>query len=196
MAALVGDPRARSRVHRAALGVRDVLTNALVAAERPAVAGQVVDAVDLAGSLFDPAGARVIADELESLALADVLVVASPTLRASYSGLLKALLDHAPAGLLTPVVAVPVMLGASPRHALAVELQLRPLLTELGASVPGRGLALLESDVDTGVHRTAIHRWLPGVIPDLVGLLDARRRLGERYGAGRTPPTTSRAAYD
>ncbi|MCP2262093.1 FMN reductase [Streptoalloteichus tenebrarius] len=195
MAVLVGDPRPRSRVHRAALGVRDVLTAALVAAERPAVAGQVVDAVDLAPVLFDPAGARVVTDELESLALADVLVIASPTLRATYSGLLKALLDHAPPGLLASVVAVPLMVAASPRHAMAVDLHLRPLLTELGASVPGRGLALVESDVDTGAHRAAVHRWLTGVVPDLVGLLDARRRLGERYEAGRTV-RTARPAYE
>jgi FMN reductase len=35
----------------------------------------------------------------------------------------------------------------SPRHALAVEVHLRPLLVELGATVPTPGLAVVESDL-------------------------------------------------
>jgi FMN reductase len=34
-----------------------------------------------------------------------------------------------------------------PQHALAVDVHLRPLLLELGASVPAPGLAFLESDI-------------------------------------------------
>jgi FMN reductase len=34
-----------------------------------------------------------------------------------------------------------------PNHALAVDLQLRPLLLELGASTPAPGLAFLEPDL-------------------------------------------------
>jgi FMN reductase len=40
------------------------------------------------------------------------------------------------------------MTGAAPIHALAPELHLRPLLTELGASVPTRSLYLMESSFD------------------------------------------------
>ena len=40
------------------------------------------------------------------------------------------------------------MLGASPTHALAVENHLRPLLVELGSSVPSRGLYLIESQLE------------------------------------------------
>jgi FMN reductase len=35
----------------------------------------------------------------------------------------------------------------SPQHSLAVDVHLRPLLVELGASVPTPGLALLESEI-------------------------------------------------
>ena len=49
---------------------------------------------------------------------------------------------------LAGVVALPVMLGAAPHHALAVETHFRPLLVELGASVPTRGLYVLESQMD------------------------------------------------
>ena len=37
------------------------------------------------------------------------------------------------------------MLGAGPTHALAPELSLRPVLFEIGASVPTRSLYLLDS---------------------------------------------------
>jgi len=41
---------------------------------------------------------------------------------------------------------VPLMLGAGPGHALAPELFLRPVLVELGASTPTRGLYLIDRD--------------------------------------------------
>ncbi len=40
------------------------------------------------------------------------------------------------------------MLGAGPRHALAPETQLRPVLVELGATVPGRALYVVDSEMD------------------------------------------------
>ena len=39
------------------------------------------------------------------------------------------------------------MVGAGPAHALAVEVHLRPLLVEIGATLPTRGLYVLESDL-------------------------------------------------
>ena len=39
------------------------------------------------------------------------------------------------------------MVGAGPGHALAVETHLRPVLVELGASMPTRGLYLQESQL-------------------------------------------------
>ena len=44
-------------------------------------------------------------------------------------------------------VALPVLVMKHPEHALAVEVHLRPLLVELGATVPTPGLAVLESDL-------------------------------------------------
>lgn len=85
---------------------------------------------------------------LEEVAAADVVVVASPTYKATYTGLLKAFLDrYGNAGLAT-VTAVPVLTIGAPVHALAVEVSLRPLLVELGASVPTRGIAFPAGAVD------------------------------------------------
>jgi FMN reductase len=49
-------------------------------------------------------------------------------------------------------VGIPLMTGGAPIHALSVEVHLRPVLVELGASVPSPGLYVLESqfeDLDT-----------------------------------------------
>jgi FMN reductase len=40
-----------------------------------------------------------------------------------------------------------VLLGGAPNHQLAVDVHFTPLLLELGASVPARGLFVLEADV-------------------------------------------------
>jgi FMN reductase len=40
------------------------------------------------------------------------------------------------------------MTGGRDTHALAVEHALRPLLVEIGASVPARGLYVVESDLE------------------------------------------------
>ena len=47
---------------------------------------------------------------------------------------------------LAGITAVPLMLGAGPGHALAPEHSLRPVLVELGATTPTRGLFLIDRD--------------------------------------------------
>jgi FMN reductase len=77
-----------------------------------------------------------------------LIVFATPTYKASYTGLLKALLDRYDAGGLKGTVAVPVFTGGSPDHSLAPNHTLRPLLVELGASVPTAALYLVTSQFD------------------------------------------------
>jgi len=100
----------------------------------------VVDLVDYKDKLFTPTE-----DALDSLvvelAQQDVLVVASPTYKATYTGLLKAFLDRYPHRGLAGVFAVPVMTIAGGAHSMAADVHLRPLLVELGAIVPTESLA-------------------------------------------------------
>lgn len=137
IAVVVGNPKPLSRTHAAAV----------LLADRLGGADLVVDLADVAGELFDPSSSRV-AGLVEEVAASDLLVVASPTYKATYTGLLKAFLDRFPHEGLAGVTAVPLMLGASPVHALAPEHGLRPLLVELGASVPTRGLFVLDAQHD------------------------------------------------
>jgi FMN reductase len=136
---VVGNPKPRSRTYQAALSVARRLTGT-----EP---GLVVDLADLGTGLLDPddsAAGRAV----EDVRTLDLLIVASPTYKATYTGLLKVFLDRFPSNALSGVVAVPLMLGAGPGHALAPEVHLKPLLAELGASTPTRALYLLDTAYD------------------------------------------------
>jgi FMN reductase len=106
-----------------------------------------VDLAVLGASVLEPDDERSIA-ATELVLAADVLVVASPTYKATYSGLLKAFLDRLGTGALGGAIAIPLLLGGAPDHRLAVDVHFTPLLLELGARVPARGLFVLESEVD------------------------------------------------
>ena len=138
---VVGNPRPESRTHSLARTLADELAGALPEAK--------VSAVDLAvlGSRVldqtDPEAAAAVTQVLD----ADILVLASPTYKATYSGLLKAFLDRLGTGSLAGKRAIPVLLGGAPNHQLAVDVHFTPLLLELGAAVPVRGLFVLEADI-------------------------------------------------
>lgn len=83
-----------------------------------------------------------------SVAESDLVVFASPTYKATYTGLLKAFLDRYPANGLAGVVAIPVLTGADQTHSMGPTHNLAPLLAELGAIVPGRGFYFVASQMD------------------------------------------------
>ena len=139
---VVGNPKPRSRTHQMVTAVAE----AFAAASEGRVEA-VIDLVELKPWLFD-FGAPRLAPSLEQMFRADILVVGSPVYKATYTGLLKAFCDHVAAGQLAGTLALPTMMGGAPQHALAVELQLRPLLVELGATCASPGLYVLESQVD------------------------------------------------
>jgi FMN reductase len=141
---VVGNPKPRSRTLTVAEAVAGAAAGAagLADAER-----RTLDLADLGPQLFDwsSAAVRAAVDGIRSSTLA---VVASPTYKASYTGLLKSFLDWFSTKDLDGVTVVPVMVGAGLQHALAVEVQLRPVLVELGATLPTRGLYVTEDQLD------------------------------------------------
>lgn len=139
---LIGNPRPFSRTTRIAREVADQVAHA--------VAGAVEHVVELGAygpDVLKP-DAEHVSQDVEALARVDVLVVASPTYKATYTGLLKAFLDRYQSRGLEGVVAIPVMVGGAPHHSLAVDVHLRPLLVELSAVVPTQGLYVLDSELD------------------------------------------------
>jgi FMN reductase len=154
---LVGNPKPNSRTFGVAVAVAEALT-------RPGSSNEhtMVDLADVARELFDPDSVTVPA-LLEQVASSDLIIVASPTYKATYTGLLKSFLDRYGNNSLATTVAVPVMTGASSIHALAPEVFLRPLLVELGASVPCRGLFVTEGDF--GTLEAVVADWALSAVP-------------------------------
>ncbi|MBB5166848.1 NADPH-dependent FMN reductase [Mycobacterium sp. AZCC_0083] len=145
---VVGNPKPMSRTRAAAELVAEKLTG--VAPEH------VIDVVDLGPALLGWGDPKV-AEAKEIVKSADSLVIASPTFKATYTGLLKLFLDQFGAGELGQITTFALMLGGSYTHALAPELTLRPVLVEIGASCPAPSLYLLDSDYDTSPD---LDKWL------------------------------------
>jgi FMN reductase len=141
---VVGNPKPRSRTLEVASRVADAAVNAtgLHAAQR-----NTVDLAELGPQLFDWGSSEVRA-AVDSVRNSTLAIVASPTYKASYTGLLKSFLDWFSTTDLLGVTVVPVMVGAGRDHALAVEVHLRPVLVELGATLPTRGLYVTEDTLE------------------------------------------------
>lgn len=159
IAVVVGNPQPSSRTARVAEEVAAQIAS-LVDAE-------VLPTIDLAAYadrvfVFPDAELDALGEEIAS---ADLVVVASPTYKAAYTGLLKAFFDRYGSGGLDGVIAVPVLTIGSPAHALAVEHTLRPLLVELGAGVPTRGIAFPAADTDDRAR--IVGAWLEAEWPKL-----------------------------
>ncbi len=158
-AILVGNPKPKSRTFRAAELIVQRLT------QRPPDLS--FDLVEFGAGLLDWSDVSVN-DAVATLSTTDLLVVASPTYKASYTGLLKLFLDRFAAGALSGVTVVPLMLGGHWRHSLAVELQLKPVLVEIGATCPTRGLFLLDSQYE---ESTELDAWLGSARPQLAAAI-------------------------
>jgi FMN reductase len=171
---LVGNPRRGSRT----LGVAEQVTKGIRAAlaqdDVPTAEPDLVDLAELAPLLLsryttgtvDPAVERA----MRAVRRPGLLVVASPTFKGCYTGLLKFFVDLLPLGALSgDTLAVPVMTAGWPEHRVVAEAHLRTLLNEVGAAVPARGLTVMENefpDLDTVLTPWA-RCWIPILAPIL-----------------------------
>jgi FMN reductase len=145
---LVGHPKPHSRTHGVAAQAGRLLQRALATEQLHLPEPTVVDLADLTPHLVDRHGRNRVADAaVQTVCHATLLVTASPTFRASYSGLLKYFLDLLPRDGLDTTIALPVMTAGIPAHRWAVDTTLRPILLELRAHVPTRGIAVLETEL-------------------------------------------------
>ncbi|HEY1701565.1 MAG TPA: NAD(P)H-dependent oxidoreductase [Trebonia sp.] len=138
---VAGNPKPGSRTLQAAT----TLATAICGAPPTAT----IDVVTLGPGLLgwgDPNVAGAVAE----VAASDLAVFASPTFKATFTGVLKLFLDQFATGDgLAGVVAVSLMLGAGPAHALAPQVHLQPVLAEVGATCPAPALYLLDSAFTT-----------------------------------------------
>jgi FMN reductase len=101
-----------------------------------------------AGTIFRSQLPASVEADLVAIETADLLLVASPVYRGSYTGLFKHLFDFVHHEAL---IGVPVLLaatGGSERHALVIDHQFRPLFAFFQANVLPVGVYATEKDFD------------------------------------------------
>jgi FMN reductase len=130
-----GNPRPGSRTRTLA-----------VATARAVGEPVVVDVAELGADLLD-ASAPATAAALAAIRGAELLVVATPTYKASYTGVLKVLFDALPGGGLAGVTAAPVVVAGTAEQAARAAAALTELLTELGARCVDADLTATESQL-------------------------------------------------
>jgi FMN reductase len=156
---VVGNPRPASRTRMAAEMVAERLTGA--------PPDTVIELAELGPALLGWGDPTVEAAKT-AVAGADLVIFATPTYKATYTGLLKLFLDQFGAGELHGTTAVALMLGGSPHHSLAGELTLKPVLSEIGCSCPTPALYLIDSaweaspELDTWLDRARDTLRYPG----------------------------------
>ncbi len=149
-----------------------------VARDRLGSKGQVIELVDAAPTLFRAlrsdqldAEGRAIIDAVEA---ADVLVVASPVYRASYTGALKHLFDLVDYRALTGKRVILAATGGTPLHGLMIEHQLRPLFGFFNALTLPTAVYATEADfADYGIANPAVLDRIERAVSELAHILPA-----------------------
>jgi FMN reductase len=161
--AVSGNPRVGSRTHRVGVSLATALAGGEPVSE--------LEVITVADQLFTAPDQRSaeLKEAVTTLQSADLAIIATPVYKASYTGLLKSFLDLYNAGDLAGVIAIPVVVSGSPAHAFVGEIHLRPLLTELGATVATPAFTIAEGQLDrldeivadwAGRHHPVIDRLL------------------------------------
>jgi FMN reductase len=89
VAIVIGNPKTNSRTLRVAVAVADALADQI-----PEKGDRlIVDLADVAAELFEPES-QTVSDLMERVAASDIIIVASPTYKATYTGLLKSFFDR------------------------------------------------------------------------------------------------------
>ncbi|WP_460855842.1 NADPH-dependent FMN reductase [Nocardiopsis coralliicola] len=150
---LVADLRPDSALAAAAVSAARALT------ERAGLDGDAtaIDLARLGPALLAADTGRDVADAVEGAAASDVLVVATPQVHGSYTGLLKVFLDRLPELGLGRAVAVPVAAVPDLRNGRNIEEDLRVLLSDLGAWVVEP--ALLLADTELSAPEPVVDAW-------------------------------------
>jgi FMN reductase len=157
---LVGNPRVGSRTSRLAATLARVLVTELAERDVTLTGTCHLELSELVGVSFSDRAVAASAPQVDAADLirdARLLVVATPSYKGTYTGLLKVFLDRLPHGAPSGVTAVPVAIAGSPLHAVATAADLRRLLVELGADAPAV-VEVLEAkldDIDAVVEQSA-----------------------------------------
>lgn len=123
-----------------------------------------------------------IIEAIEQITNADAVVVATPIYKASYTGVIKTFLDLIPQKGLEGKVILPVAIGGTIAHLLALDYALKPVLASLGARIQLAGVYALDTQVqrnDDGsfVLAEELGQRLAAATEDFVQEIRLRRQL-------------------
>lgn len=82
------------------------------------------------------------------LAKANVVVVLTPVYKAAYTGILKTFLDLIPQKGLEGKTMIPIAVGGSAYHLLAIDYALKPVLAALGATSILQGVYIIDKEIE------------------------------------------------
>ena len=120
-----------------------------------------------------------------SIETADVLVVASPVYRASFTGLFKHLFDFVDQYALVDTPVILAATGGSERHALIIDHQFRPLFSFFQALTLPLGVFAHDSDfTDYRISSPRLRERLEKAVAKALPLI--RSNLAEREEIART----------
>jgi FMN reductase len=78
---------------------------------------------------------------------ADGIIIVSSVFKAAYSGIVKTYLDLLPRGAFTGKTVLPLALGGTFAHVLAIQYSLDPVIKELGADTIHKGRFILDKHI-------------------------------------------------
>jgi len=140
---------------------------------------------DFAGTLSRAALTPDVERALVSIETADVLVVASPVYRASFTGLFKHLFDFVDQYALVDTPVILAATGGSERHALIIDHQFRPLFSFFQALTLPLGVYAHDSDfTDYRISSPRLRERLEKAVAKALPLI--RSNLAEREEIART----------
>lgn len=174
---IAGSPAAPSRCAAA-------LDTARVLLERRGLSTAAINLRDLPAEALlwahfdDPAIQRAIA----LVAQARAVIVATPTYKAAYSGMLKTFLDMLPGHALAGKGVLPIATAGSLAHCLVLEYALKPVLATLGAATFLPGVCLVDADfVYEGNHLSRLETAAGGRLAVSLNALESDVRVRREH---------------
>ncbi|MEK0316330.1 NADPH-dependent FMN reductase [Cohnella sp. 56] len=159
---LQGSPTEKSRLHGVLDRVRLQIEDS--GAEVSVIQVRDLPAEDLLHARFD---SQAIADANRLVAEADAVIIASPVYKASFTGILKAYLDLLPQKGLENKIVLPLVVGGTIAHLLAIDYAFKPVLSVMGARNILTGVFVLDTQVKWGEDGRA------NIDEDIAGRIDA-----------------------
>ncbi|UPG90535.1 FMN reductase [Luteibacter aegosomaticola] len=142
-------------------------------------------APDLAGAIWRNQLPETVERELAAVEHADILVVATPVYRGSYTGLFKHFFDFVDQDALVDKPVLLAATGGSERHALMIDHQLRPLFSFFQARTLPLGVYATETDyLDHRLQNEALIQRAKLAIERALPLLHLTRGTARNAAAG------------